>query len=67
MNVVASERRSVSQTETFAIVRERRPRHQRDVLAHAVEDDDRVVDRVAEDGQHRGDGRGRSPRGRVSA
>src|SRR5262249_17257010 len=39
--------------------RERRAPHQRDVLAYAVEDDDRVVDRVAEhgeDGRHGGDG-----------
>ena len=39
------------------------------VLADAVEDDDRVVERVAEDGEHRGDGgRGHLPAGeRVDA
>ena len=57
MNVVASERRIVSHSETFAIARERRAPHDRHVLADAVEDDDRVVDRVAEHRQHRGDGR----------
>src|SRR5581483_269371 len=36
--------------------RERRSPHDRNVLAYAVEDDDRVVDRVAEHGQNRGDG-----------
>ena len=56
MKVVASERLIVSHSETLAIVGERRPPHQRDVLADAVEDDDRVVDRVAEHGQHRGHG-----------
>ena len=59
MNVVASERRIVSQSDTLTIVGERRPPHQRDVLADAVEDDDRVVDRVAEDGQDRRDRRRR--------
>ena len=49
MKVVASERRIVSQTETLAIGRERRAAHERHVLADAVEDDDRVVDRVPED------------------
>ena len=37
--------------------RERRAPHDRHVLADAVEDDDRVVDRVTEHGQHRGDRR----------
>ena len=48
---------------------ERRPLHQRDVLADAVEDDDRVVDRVAEHGQHGGDRGGRHlpPEQRVDA
>ena len=50
MNVVASERRIVSHSETFVIVANDCLPHQRDVLAHAVEDDDGVVDRVAEDG-----------------
>ena len=59
MNVVASDRRIVSHSEMFAIVRERCAPHQRDVLPDAVEDDDRVVDRVPEHGQHRGDGRRR--------
>ena len=58
MKVVASERGIVSQSDTFAIVRDRRAPHQRDVLAHAVEDDDRVVDRVAEDRQDRRHRRG---------
>ena len=48
---VTIDRRSTSQTETFAIVADARARHQAQVLAHAVEDDDRVVDRVAEDGE----------------
>ena len=39
--------------------RERRPAHERHVLADAVEDDDRVVDRVAEHRQHGGDRRDR--------
>ena len=60
---VTIDRRSTSQTETFDDRRDARARHQPHVLADAVEDDDRVVDRVAEDRQHRGDGRRRSPRG----
>ena len=36
-------------------LREGRPRHPRHVLADSVEDDDRVVERVAEDGQEGGD------------
>ena len=59
MNVVASDRRIVSHSETFDDRRERLAAHQRDVLAHAVEDDDRVVDRVAEYRQDRRDGRDR--------
>ena len=38
-------------------LRERGARHPRDVLAHAVEHDDRVVQRVAQDRQQRGHGR----------
>ena len=38
---------------------ERRTPHERHVLAHAVEDDDRVVDRVAEHREDRRDGRRR--------
>ena len=69
MSVVASERRIVSQSETFAIVANGAPPHQRDVLPDPVEDDDRVVDRVAEHGQHRGDRRVRHlpPEQRVDA
>ena len=59
MNVVASDRRIVSHSETFDDRRERLTPHQRHVLAHAVEDDDRVVDRVPEYGEHRGYGRDR--------
>ena len=40
-------------------LRERRARHPRDVLADAVEHDDRVVERVAQDGQQRRDRRRR--------
>ena len=47
MIVVASERRIVSHSEMFAIVANGGA-HERDVLADAVENDDRVVDRVAE-------------------
>ena len=47
---VFSERVSVSQIETLTIWRERVLAQQRRVLAHAVEHDDRVVERVAEDG-----------------
>ena len=59
MNVVAIERRSVSQTDWFAIAAKLELAHERHVLADAIEDDDRVVDRVAEDRQHGRDGRGR--------
>ena len=38
-------------------LRERGARHPRDVLPHPVEHDDRVVQRVAQDGQQRGHGR----------
>ena len=61
MNVVAIDRLIVSQSETLAIVANGRPAHQRHVLPDAVEDDDRVVDRVTEDGQHRGNRRPCSP------
>ena len=67
MNVVASERRIVSHSDTFDDRRERRAPHDRDVLADAVEDDDRVVDRVSEHGQDRGDRRLASPRARSSS
>ena len=53
MNVVASDRGIVSHSETLVICAERAAPHERDVLPDAVEDDDRVVDRVAEHGQHR--------------
>ena len=56
MNVVASERLIVSHSETLAMVANGDRRIERDVLAHAVEDDDRVVDRVAEHRQDGGDG-----------
>ena len=49
MNVVASERGMHLPQRDVADHAERRAPHQRHVLAHAVEDDDRVVDRVAED------------------
>jgi hypothetical protein len=59
MNVVASERGIVSHSDTFVIWPERAAPHQRDVLPDAVEDDDRVVDRVPEHGQDSGDRGGR--------
>ena len=48
-------------------LREGGARHPRHVLADSVEDDDRVVHRVAEDGQEGGDGRARAPRAPSSA
>ena len=66
---VFSERVSVSQIETLTICANEFLPQQRRVLAHAVEHDDRVVERVAEDRQHRGDGcrRHHPPRQRVHA
>ena len=69
MNVVASERRIVSHSETFAIVANDARRISGMFSLIAVEDDDRVVDRVAEHGEDRGDRRGRhlASRQRVDA
>ena len=49
MNVVASERGMTSHSDTLPITRIDARRISGHVLAHAVEDDDRVVHRVAED------------------
>ena len=49
---------STPRDETLTIVANDARAHERHVLADAVEDDDRVVDRVAEDGQDRRDRRG---------
>ena len=51
MNVVASKQRCVSHNDSFAIGEQQRAPGDRDVFSDAVEDHDRVVDRVAEHGQ----------------
>ena len=53
---VMIDRVSVSWTERLTICAVGRAAHQRDVLPDAVEHDDHVVERIAQDGQQRRDG-----------
>ena len=52
---VSTERGSVSLIERLSVVVQRLLALLLQVLAHAIEDDDRVVERVADHGEDRGD------------